>query len=612
MLKSILFVLFSFICLYGQNIWSADFTGRSDNQEQNQTTFEAKDSPFKIRGTLPWHNFLSGPTAWNEEDYRIYLDRMKELNLNFIGFHCYSGGAERYATYVEPLIRIEYRNVIPEAGFDTGITTRWGYRPLLLKDYAFGTGKLFPEHLEFFGADCAVNVKDNEDRYEKAQTLMRKVMEMAHQRGIQFALGFEFGVYPPEFASITPRGYNIPGTMLPDPTHPSSVEILQITIDDILKKYPGIDYIWLWLHEHTGFVGDARISGAFKLLYEKYKGLFGDPGNEDIIFTGVWSLEYIRQAYDYISHQAPQVKIIIGGWGGGTQLPAVLSGLDKTLPGSIIFSCLNPGQGWEPQDNLLAAIKKNREVWAIPWLEGDARLWHLQPRVNLLRDQVLLAHEQKLDGVLAIHWRTQEIRLNLESFARFALKPELAPTVEQVYLNDCEQQYGTAAAVQLAPLLVQMDRDQWLNPPESPEYYPYEPQWGRITPELETRLLDLQAKCKTFHSESIGEDQKENLAWLMSQISFTLILDKVGRSMERAYWLKELWFAQNIRSINLQEEIKQSLNELNKAPLQDLFDTFKGRKLSRGELGVLSSVNQKLWLQYKELESFLNYLNHQD
>jgi len=89
-------------------------------------------------------------------------------------------------------------------------------------------------------------------------------------------------------------------------------------------------------------------------------------------------------------------------------------------------------------------------------------------------------------------------------------------------------------------------------------------------------------------------------------------LDKVGRSMERAYWLKELWFAQNIRSINLQEEIKQSLNELNKAPLQDLFDTFKGRKLSRGELGVLSSVDQKLWLQYKELESFLNYLNHQD
>ena len=28
------------------------------------------DKPaFSIRGTLPWHNFLSGPSAWNLADY---------------------------------------------------------------------------------------------------------------------------------------------------------------------------------------------------------------------------------------------------------------------------------------------------------------------------------------------------------------------------------------------------------------------------------------------------------------------------------------------------------------------------------------------------------------
>ena len=70
---------------------------------------------FAIRGTLPWHNFLSGPTAWNEEDYERYLDRLAELGLNFVGFHCYTGGAERYAPYVEPMIRITYRDVVPQA-----------------------------------------------------------------------------------------------------------------------------------------------------------------------------------------------------------------------------------------------------------------------------------------------------------------------------------------------------------------------------------------------------------------------------------------------------------------------------------------------------------------
>lgn len=33
--------------------------------------------PFEIRGVLPWHNFLCGPTAWNKADYEAYLDHAK-------------------------------------------------------------------------------------------------------------------------------------------------------------------------------------------------------------------------------------------------------------------------------------------------------------------------------------------------------------------------------------------------------------------------------------------------------------------------------------------------------------------------------------------------------
>ncbi len=99
-------------------------------------------TPFAIRGTIPWHNFLSGPTVWNEEDYRAYLDDMAARKFNFVGFHCYTGGAERYAPYVEPIIRMEYRNVVPVAGFDTSLTARWGYRPMPIRDFAFGTGPL--------------------------------------------------------------------------------------------------------------------------------------------------------------------------------------------------------------------------------------------------------------------------------------------------------------------------------------------------------------------------------------------------------------------------------------------------------------------------------------
>ena len=59
---------------------------------------EDPKGPFPIRGTLAWHNFLSGPTAWDEEDYQRYLDRLAALGLNLVAFHCYTGGAERYAS----------------------------------------------------------------------------------------------------------------------------------------------------------------------------------------------------------------------------------------------------------------------------------------------------------------------------------------------------------------------------------------------------------------------------------------------------------------------------------------------------------------------------------
>ena len=43
--------------------------------------------------------------------------------------------------------------------------------------------------------------------------------------------------------------------------------------------------------------------------------------------------------------------------------------------------------------------------------------------MTLMREHVKLAGAQKLAGVVAIHWRTEETRLNLDTFARFARDP---------------------------------------------------------------------------------------------------------------------------------------------------------------------------------------------
>ena len=566
-----------------------------------------EDAGFAVRGTLPWHNFLSGPTAWNAQTYEKYLGRLKNLGLNFVGFHCYTGGAERYAPYVEPMIRIEYRDVVPAAGFDTSLTARWGYRPLKVRDFAFGTATVFPlpEGAEAFGADCAALARDNEDRYRRARALMHRVLAMAHERGIQMAMGFEFGIHPPELASIVPPDSWIRGAMLPDPTHPASVEILRATIDDILQAYPGIDWIWLWLHEHTMYVGRPTFSDEFRKLYAKDAALFERAGDEGTRFTGVWSLAYIRQAYSYIREKSPNVKVAIGGWGGGTQLPDILLGLDKALPKDIVFTCLNPSQGLSPQPEFLAEIAKNRRVWAIPWLEGDQQLWHLQPRVTLMREHVRLAHEQKLDGVVAIHWRTEETRLNLDTFARFAREPNSPATVETLYAGDCVAQFGERAGTALAPVLARMDREGWLHGPDSPEYFPYEPRWGRIDKDLKGRLGDLLATVESLRMQTDNSRHLANLDWLAANLRFTLLLDEVGRRIEPACTLKNRWLSGQVEPGRLRDEKQAAMAELRNAPMERLFEARAATVSSRGELGELSALNQKLWLHFKELEEFL-------
>ena len=95
--------------------------------------------------------------------------------------------------------------------------------------------------------------------------------------------------------------------------------------------------------------------------------------------------------------------------------------------------------------------------------------------------------------------------------------------------------------------------------------------------------------------------RRTNLYWLAANLRFTLLLDEVGRRIEPAYTLKNRWLTGQVAPDQLAAEKKAALAELKAAPIAELFETYASRVRSRGEQGVLSALNQKLWLQYKEL-----------
>lgn len=566
---------------------------------------------FEIRGVLPWHNFLSGPTSWNIEDYQKYLDECERNGINFIGFHNYTGGGERYATYVEPMIKIEYKDILPQACFDNSLTARWGYLPMKVKDYAFGTDRVFslPEGAEAFGSDASVTSSTPREHYEKSQTLMRDVLSMAHERGIRMAMGFEFGVIPPEYFSLNVAGdcFYWPGesNMIPNPKSQIAIEIHYAALDNVLETYPDIDYVWLWLNEHS-FMGvnieKALENASFAEAYNVGQGYFKEAADSAARFVGVWALEYMKLTSDYLKSKGSNAKVILGGWGGGHQLPSLLKGLDRALPKDIIFSCLNPDLGKSPQPEFLSDIAKNRTVWAVPWLEGDHQLWHFQPRVEMMRDHVKLAAKQNLDGVIAIHWRTEEPRFNFRTFAHFASNKTDNKTVEQLYEEYLTEDMGNKVAKLLAPLLAQMDikQIQWNVP--SPEFYAFTPEWGLLD-DQNVKLRESLIRTAEQVLKKTEGSQRDNLQRFIAMFRFELLLGEVDKAMMPAFILKKN-DRQGVAASSF-EEYEEAYRSLMAAPVKDMFETYMQRVHSRGELGVLSSLNQRLWREYNDLKSYL-------
>jgi hypothetical protein len=399
------------------------------------------------------------------------------------------------------------------------------------------------------------------------------------------------------------------GSLVYNPFDPDAAGILFATIDNILQTYKGIDYIWLWLNEHSLFGVDLQAAlqnRQMKSWYEKYAGYYSGPGiTPTLKFFGVWSQAYIQRAYDYIKQRSPQTKIVIGGWGGKDQMTLLLRGLNKTLPPDIIFSLLNPAQGQEEQPPVLAEIARSRKVWAIPWLEGDNSLWHLQPRVNMIRRSVKDAAKDGLSGVVVIHWRTAETRPAFAAFSHFANQPADTMSTAAFYRGYCFNRYGKHAAGILAPLLTRIDTTGIISTLKSPVYYAYDPSWGRLDlrqSSLCKLMIDSIDKCIAL--EQAVPEKVAHLKWLRANFQFDLLLDSVSRGLGPAYQLRNKVLSGKEVKDNVIQRYKLARDALEGAPVKRMFQIFCSKVTSRGELGELSSLNQRVWSEYLLLNAF--------
>jgi hypothetical protein len=556
---------------------------------------------FKIRGSLPWYNFLNSPTTWDLEDYRVFFDQMAKMKMNFVGFHSYD--SEPFCAYPE---NGQWRMGAPAA---TSMTYGWGtIRHLETKDFGFGTGACFP--YDVFGsrsAALATQPKEptpegalfplrtvQDDAIIRAQCVLAQGLQYAKWRGVKVCLGFE---------------------LVGDPTNPEQRRIEEARIRHTLATYPMLDYVWFWQSEGLGGGSNpAGMDTPLDLIVQRYRPTFEYLGNEKRIAEAARVAAWTQFAYGVVKRLRPDIGVGVSGWGGDRwmRFSDFYVGLDKVLPEDLVFAALdNIDPSWEP--NVSAAygqLSPTREKWPIPWFSSDgggARRdqWgpqcNVKPFTSLVRD----AQAKGCQGILGIHWETRGVEEVAAYVAQFAWNPNL--TYEQFYEDFARKCYGEKHGPEMAQVHMRLEAlgprwtgshgqvecggFQWFSDAERPKLENLS-----LLKNIEGRVAAIESDCEAGQARR----HLERLRYLRATIRFLLAFDEAalkltpGGSTEALVTQAEQ-AKQAGNAAEAERLANQAVQELRATTLGEAMQAYRARLTTQGDCGNLATINTKAY-----------------
>ncbi|WP_445193936.1 hypothetical protein ACT009_08700 [Sphingomonas sp. Tas61C01] len=372
---------------------------------------------FADRGLLPWPDFLNCISVFNQEDFRAYFAAMLRMRLNLFGMHVYTDTLQPTEAYLS----VRFAGAGQQAELETTATRGWGYLPQRTSTYGMGSAALFDR--ETFGSDAARLSSDNWEIADRTAAMLRDGLSFARDLGIRTGVGFEPYKLPAAIGeALPPEARSHPSGFAESAT---ARRLLEARLADLLERYPMVDHVWLWEDETSNW--DSR-------------------GKDVPISTTAF-----LQAHDFLRRHAPQVRLVVAGWGGMTRH---FAHLHQRLPGDVVFSALGDTLGWDPVDEAFGRLE-GRERWPIPWLEDDPSMWFPQFRASRIEGDVRRAQALGCQGMLGIHWRHRIADPTATYFAGATWDP--ATTARRHYARFARSQSAPSRAPALARLMVECD-----------------------------------------------------------------------------------------------------------------------------------------------------------
>ncbi|MFC2085370.1 malectin domain-containing carbohydrate-binding protein, partial [Bacteroidota bacterium] len=359
---------------------------------------EVRKPLFKLRGTLPFHDFPEGPDWWDIEDYKAVLAQLPKLGMNFFSLHTYPEGEP----HAEPTVWIGLPEDIGEDGnvnfsypstyFNTMRSINgfnWGYYPQTTDKFYYGASQLFEYDIYSSKIMLGLNpqpktIEESNTLFNRTKNMLRDAFSFANKLGIQTCVGTHTPLVVPEHLRMHLESLGMD-------SNDSSVikNLYKGLFKRVMKAYP-VDYYWFWTPESWTW-RDATEDQINKTL--------------DDLSIAIKAAKEVDVSFD----------LSTCGWVLGP--PSQRDLFDKFLPNNIAVSCIVREIGKAPVDIAFSKIS-DRSEWVIPWLEDDGALCQPQLWVGRMRKDAFDALRYGCEGLFGIHWRTRLLSPNVAALAR--------------------------------------------------------------------------------------------------------------------------------------------------------------------------------------------------
>ena len=374
--------------------------------------WELSDLPLQSeRLVFNWHNFLSGCTGWNYEDWCSWIDQSAKMRFNTIMVHAYGNN---------PMFSFEYNGLKKDVGYlTTSISGRdWGAQHI--KDVrTLPGGQIFSDTV--FGSSAAM-VPDQQ-RSVAATGLMAKVFKHATERAmkINFAIDVDtWSANPKNIIESLPAECRIKlkEQDIVNPETPDGYKYYKEQVKSLLTSYPQISTITVWVRHESSLWRLNIKPGQFPAswLSEWNSVIAINPGVEnDKYAASTFAISKIIIAYQKALKDIKRddVNLAFGSWKWDF-LTAASVFMPKNctlipLDFNIVFDSDN-------SKKILSKIGNSHKVIPVVWAHHDDHRYVGRPYTPY-KDFNKLLKERNTAGFGIIHWTTRPMDLYFKSLA---------------------------------------------------------------------------------------------------------------------------------------------------------------------------------------------------